>query len=80
MDRRETLGVNSHFLRLNWLPPFLCRYPEEDTPPGMVSRFWAPIALMGIGHDTSTAAMVLEDGRGKERKREEKRREEKRVE
>lgn len=49
----------SHFIRLNWLPPFLCRYPAVETPPGMVRRFWAPMARIGMGQHTSGDDMVL---------------------
>lgn len=55
--------MNSHFMRLNWLPPFLCRYPAMETPPGMVRRFWAPMARIGTGQTTSGDAMVLQEGR-----------------
>lgn len=58
--------MNSHFKRLNWLPPFLWRYPEMETPPGMVRRFWAPMARIGTGQHTSGDDMVLP---GEERKR-----------
>lgn len=62
-DGFQQVVQNSHFIRLNWLPPFLCRYPDEVTPPGMVSRFWAPIALMGTGQETTVAAMFLKAGK-----------------
>lgn len=51
--------MNLHFMRLNWLPPFLWRYPEVETPPGMVRRFWAPMARIGTGQHTSEDDMVL---------------------
>lgn len=48
-------------MRLNWLPPFLWRYPEVETPPGMVRRFWAPIARIGTGQHASADDMVLQE-------------------
>lgn len=52
--------MHSHFMRLNWLPPFLWRYPEVETPPGMVRRFWAPMARIGTGQHASADDMVLQ--------------------
>lgn len=31
------------------------------TPPGMVSRFWAPMAFMGMGQCISSASIKLQD-------------------
>lgn len=41
-----------------------------ETPPGMVSRFWAPMARIGTGQKTSGDDMVLPG----EKRREEERR------